>query len=448
MRSPTRTCCPSASTTSTRSSCPGRRWTSRCRASTGSFPPWRRSASVRSSSTPRSLRPEDETVSDDPTGGRRVSGLTRSSRRASIEAARIYYNAFGRLQDEDGQGISGSRSASSIRMPQTRPSRTTSSTTRKASRPTAVRQRPRVPRGRDPGLQRDVRDEFRHLAEGSRTTTRTCFTTAEEPRDRPRHRGQHVSHRLRRHHAEHALGRQEPAVPRSAQAYSRTNRILNSVKTFGNIVSFRPRGGDKRRDRAVRQQGRPRRRPPPAVRPLLRVEYAAKVAELLAAYPSMLTSWGGCPEGVHRPVRSDPAAAQHPHVLRRLRRPGNPHASAGAGLHEYLPRPLRRVRRGRTGTRSRSSTTSSSKSSSSSRSRSTSTTSSCWSRSTAPPRATATTARSRSRSRGHRRQPVLRNKKDLIEEFVDSVSASGDMEPGVEGLYRRQARPRAGRHHR
>ena len=43
------------------------------------------------------------------------------------------------------------------------------------------------------------------------------------------------------------------------QAYSRTNRILNSVKTYGNIVVLpRPGAGDQRRHRALRQQGRPR----------------------------------------------------------------------------------------------------------------------------------------------------------------------------------------------
>jgi hypothetical protein len=41
------------------------------------------------------------------------------------------------------------------------------------------------------------------------------------------------------------------------QAYSRTNRILNSVKTYGNIVSFRDlEKRDERRHRALRQQGR------------------------------------------------------------------------------------------------------------------------------------------------------------------------------------------------
>ena len=42
------------------------------------------------------------------------------------------------------------------------------------------------------------------------------------------------------------------------QAYSRTNRILNSVKTYGNIVSFRePRRRDERGAGAFRQQGGP-----------------------------------------------------------------------------------------------------------------------------------------------------------------------------------------------
>ena len=41
------------------------------------------------------------------------------------------------------------------------------------------------------------------------------------------------------------------------QAYSPTNRILNSVKTYGNIVTFRDlEARDQRRHRPVRQQGR------------------------------------------------------------------------------------------------------------------------------------------------------------------------------------------------
>ncbi len=51
------------------------------------------------------------------------------------------------------------------------------------------------------------------------------------------------------------------------QAYSRTNRILNSVKTYGNIVSFRNlEQADQRRPGAVRQPGRPERRAAQAVR--------------------------------------------------------------------------------------------------------------------------------------------------------------------------------------
>ena len=55
------------------------------------------------------------------------------------------------------------------------------------------------------------------------------------------------------------------------QAYSRTNRILNSVKTYGNIVSLPRSGGrDQRRHRPVRQQGREGHRAAQAVRRLLR----------------------------------------------------------------------------------------------------------------------------------------------------------------------------------
>ena len=94
---------------------------------------------------------------------------------------------------------------------------------------------------------------------------------AEEPRDRPGDRRQHVPHWLRRDDAQHSVRRQEPASHGLIQAYSRTNRILNSVKTYGNIVSLpRPRGRDQRRHRAVRQQGRHGHRAAQALRRLLR----------------------------------------------------------------------------------------------------------------------------------------------------------------------------------
>jgi hypothetical protein len=144
-----------------------------------------------------------------------------------------------------------------------------SSTTR-ASTPRAGPGVAGLPRRRD-RTTTPVRHQLRHLGRQVPELLQGPVAAVEEPRDRPGDRGQHVPHRVRRHHAEHAVGRQEPASHGLIQAYSRTNRILNSVKTYGNIVSLpRPGAGDQRRHRAVRQQGRPRHRAAQAVRRVLR----------------------------------------------------------------------------------------------------------------------------------------------------------------------------------
>ena len=116
------------------------------------------------------------------------------------------------------------------------------------------------------------------------------------------------------------------------QAYSRTNRILNSVKTYGNIVTLpRPRGGDQRRHRAVRQQGRPRHRAAQAVRRVLRrvrrEGHRAARARSRSAQPIVGES---AQKDVHRAVRRDPAAAEHPDLVRRVRRQRDPHRRGSA----------------------------------------------------------------------------------------------------------------------
>ena len=69
------------------------------------------------------------------------------------------------------------------------------------------------------------------------------------------------------------------------QAYSRTNRILNSVKTYGNIVSFRDL--DEETNDAIALFGNKDARGIVLLKPYADyyVEYAARVGELLAAYP-------------------------------------------------------------------------------------------------------------------------------------------------------------------
>lgn len=69
------------------------------------------------------------------------------------------------------------------------------------------------------------------------------------------------------------------------QAYSRTNRILNSVKTYGNIVSFRDL--EKETNDAIALFGNKDARGIVLLKPYTEYfdEYAAKVAELLAQFP-------------------------------------------------------------------------------------------------------------------------------------------------------------------
>jgi type I restriction enzyme R subunit len=70
------------------------------------------------------------------------------------------------------------------------------------------------------------------------------------------------------------------------QAYSRTNRILNSVKTFGNIVSFRDL--EQETNDAIALFGNKEARGIVLLKPYAEYydEYAARVAELQAGFPS------------------------------------------------------------------------------------------------------------------------------------------------------------------
>ena len=70
------------------------------------------------------------------------------------------------------------------------------------------------------------------------------------------------------------------------QAYSRTNRILNSVKTYGNIVTFRDL--EEETNDAIALFGNKDARGIVLLKPYgdYYAEYAEKVAELLAAVPA------------------------------------------------------------------------------------------------------------------------------------------------------------------
>ena len=71
------------------------------------------------------------------------------------------------------------------------------------------------------------------------------------------------------------------------QAYSRTNRILNSVKTYGNIVSFR--NLEQQTNDALALFGNKDARGVVLLKPYHEYynEYAEKVSELLEAFPAI-----------------------------------------------------------------------------------------------------------------------------------------------------------------
>jgi len=76
------------------------------------------------------------------------------------------------------------------------------------------------------------------------------------------------------------------------QAYSRTNRILNSVKTYGNIVSFRDL--EKQTNDAIALFGNKNARGVVLLKPYgeYYAEYSALVADLLARSRSEVPIWG------------------------------------------------------------------------------------------------------------------------------------------------------------
>ena len=99
------------------------------------------------------------------------------------------------------------------------------------------------------------------------------------------------------------------------QAYSRTNRILNSVKTYGNIVSFR--NLEQETNDALALFGNQDAQSVVLLKPY---------ADYYSDYGRRSRSWrlfplGSpilgeiCTEGVHQAVRPDPAAAEHPRLL-------------------------------------------------------------------------------------------------------------------------------------
>ncbi|MCZ7628936.1 MAG: type I restriction endonuclease subunit R [Microthrixaceae bacterium] len=125
------------------------------------------------------------------------------------------------------------------------------------------------------------------------------------------------------------------------QAYSRTNRILNSVKTFGNIVSFRDL--EQETNDAIALFGNPDARGIVLLKPYAEYhdEYAARVAELRAEYPLGRLIVGEEAQKAFIALFGSILRLRNIlGVLRRLRGQRDPHTSGDAGLPEHLPPPL------------------------------------------------------------------------------------------------------------
>ncbi len=217
-------------------------------------------------------------------GGRRLSGFNALFATSSIEAARIYYNAFGRLQDErpGGQrlkvGLIYSYAANE-----------------------AVADDFVDEEGFETDqLSASAREFLEDAIQDYNEMFGTSFDTSAE---RFQNYYKDISQRLKNREIDlvivvnmfltgfDATTLNTLWVDKNLrahgllQAYSRTNRILNSVKTFGNIVSFRDL--EEETNDAIALFGNKDARGVVLLQPFAHYyeSYAAKVAELLAAYP-------------------------------------------------------------------------------------------------------------------------------------------------------------------
>ena len=101
------------------------------------------------------------------------------------------------------------------------------------------------------------------------------------------------------------------------QAFSRTNRILNSVKVCGNIVTFRDL--EEETNDAIALFGNKDAKGIVVLKPY--AEYYDEYAETRQQAARRLPARAGHrersgPEGVHQALRRHPAAAEHPDLLR------------------------------------------------------------------------------------------------------------------------------------
>ena len=221
---------------------------------------------------PRPLRPEDRRAARrTPLGDKRVAGFNSLLATASIDAAKRYYTEFSRADKREARDPASQRLkiGADLQLRRERGRARTASSARRSSRPAPSTPAPATSWRTRSGLQRHVRHELRHLSSDKFQNYYKDLSLRLKNReldlvivvnmfltgfDATTLNTLWVDKNLRQHGL--------------IQAYSRTNRILNSVKTYGNIVSFRDlERGDQRRPGALRQQGRPRDRPAQAVRP-------------------------------------------------------------------------------------------------------------------------------------------------------------------------------------
>ena len=105
---------------------------------------------------------------------------------ASIDAAKRYYAEFARQQAELPQAAAAQGRAHLLATPPTRTTDDDFLDEEEFETERPRRELARLPRGRDRGLQRDVRHELRHLVGQVPELLQGPLAAAEEPRDRPR----------------------------------------------------------------------------------------------------------------------------------------------------------------------------------------------------------------------------------------------------------------------
>jgi hypothetical protein len=212
-RSTTRTCCRSASTTSTPSRPRRTCATSRCRPSTRNGAARAGAHHADRSLHPRALRPENQAQRQLP-AWRQAAQRLQFAIRHGVDRRRQTLLHGVRQPAEGHPTGAAAEDRADLQLCRQRRRRWPAGRRGVRDRRTGSRLA-RLPRRGHQGLQRPIRHQLRHLRRQVPELLQRFVAAAQEPRARPGHRGQHVPDRLRRHHAEHAMGGQEPACARA-----------------------------------------------------------------------------------------------------------------------------------------------------------------------------------------------------------------------------------------